>query len=208
MQTFGYDNLGELYDKSVLIQFAPQLHEEIMKRVRLRAAGEHVPPEYESIGIHKDGTQFPMYVVVKNIMISDERVNIGFLFDITNAKHAEESIKISEERYRTIVENINDALIIHDFNGNITSINENTCKMFGYTKDEFDGVDIYKVISDQNIDYIKEKKLELMEHNSLIFEVQSVKKRRKHAAPGDKLQDYKQRRQWLRSVFHKGYFRT
>ncbi|OPY71787.1 MAG: Blue-light-activated protein [Syntrophorhabdus sp. PtaU1.Bin050] len=60
-------------------------------------------------------------------------------------RRAEDELRASEERYRTIVENTNDAIYIHDFDGNIIDANENACKMVGYTRDELVGANLAKI---------------------------------------------------------------
>ena len=57
----------------------------------------------------------------------------------------EEKLKTSESRYRSIVENINDALIIHDFDGTITFANDIACQLLGYTKDELLGKELLTI---------------------------------------------------------------
>ncbi len=48
----------------------------------------------------------------------------------------------SERRYRTIVENGNDALFIQDFKGNILDVNQNSCRMLGLSRDELVGSNV------------------------------------------------------------------
>jgi len=60
-------------------------------------------------------------------------------------KRAEEALKESEEKYRSIVENSNDAIYIHDFEGTIIDVNENACRMVGYDKGELVGANLSKI---------------------------------------------------------------
>ncbi|MGC9977246.1 MAG: diguanylate cyclase [Syntrophales bacterium] len=57
--------------------------------------------------------------------------------DITEHKMAEEKIKESEQKYKTIIENIEDGYHELDFSGNIVFFNDTLLKMLGYSRDEF-----------------------------------------------------------------------
>jgi PAS domain S-box-containing protein len=60
--------------------------------------------------------------------------------DITERKQAEESIRQSEEKYRTILENIEDGYYEADLNGNFTFFNNSMCQILGYSKEELMGM--------------------------------------------------------------------
>jgi diguanylate cyclase (GGDEF)-like protein/PAS domain S-box-containing protein len=57
--------------------------------------------------------------------------------DITEHKLAEEAIRESEQKYRTIIENIEDGYHELDFSGNIVFFNDALLRMLGYSRDEF-----------------------------------------------------------------------
>ena len=56
--------------------------------------------------------------------------------DITDRKQAQEELQKSEEKYRTILEHINDAYYENDLAGNPIFFNDEMCHILGYTRDE------------------------------------------------------------------------
>jgi PAS domain S-box-containing protein len=75
--------------------------------------------------------------------IRDEKgqvvIHEGVLRDITERKRAEEALKRSEERYRTLVESMNDGLLQVDNDDVICFVNQRFCQMVGYTPQELLG---------------------------------------------------------------------
>jgi len=65
---------------------------------------------------------------------------IELVRDITERKRAEEALRESEERYRTILENIEDGYYETDLPGDLTFFNDSLCRMLGYSKDEMTGM--------------------------------------------------------------------
>ena len=83
------------------------------------------------------------YVEVNFSMIKDIKSNaagsLACIRDINDRKKAEEELRRSEERYHSLVENANDAIISTDNTGTIISFNKKAERMFGYTRDEILG---------------------------------------------------------------------
>ncbi len=96
--------------------------------------------------------------------------------DTVKRKQAEEDLHNSEQRYRTIVENINDALHIVDLKGNILDVNENACRQLGYTHKEMIGKNLKDIDIGGSKNIVQEKLKHIEKENSVVFESLEVKK--------------------------------
>jgi two-component system cell cycle sensor histidine kinase/response regulator CckA len=74
----------------------------------------------------------------------DEKGNVigilGIGEDITERKKMDEALRKSEEKYRTILESIEEGYFEVDLAGNLTFLNDALCKISGYTRDEILGM--------------------------------------------------------------------
>jgi PAS domain S-box-containing protein len=75
---------------------------------------------------------------------------IELVRDITEHKRAEEALRESEERYRTILEDIEDGYYEVDLPGNLTFFNDSLCRMLGYSKDEMIGMSNKQYTDEEN----------------------------------------------------------
>jgi two-component system cell cycle sensor histidine kinase/response regulator CckA len=75
---------------------------------------------------------------------------IEYVRDITKRKNAEEALRESEERYRSILENIADGYYEADIAGNLTFFNGSTCRMLGYSKDVLMGMNNRHYMDQEN----------------------------------------------------------
>ncbi len=60
----------------------------------------------------------------------------SMLGKIIERERLEGALRTSEERYRRLFDQIDDAIVIHDLEGNILDVNEATCQHLGYSRDE------------------------------------------------------------------------
>jgi PAS domain S-box-containing protein len=88
----------------------------------------------------KDGTSFPVEYASTPIYEQGRLAGAVVTFaDITERKQAEEALRKSEEKYRSIIENIQEGYFENDLAGNFTFVNDALCRILGYPKEELIG---------------------------------------------------------------------
>ncbi len=75
---------------------------------------------------------------------------VAILTDITSLKQAEESLRVSEKKYRTILESIEDGYFEVDILGNLTFFNNSLCEILGYSRDELMGMNNRQFTDEEN----------------------------------------------------------
>jgi len=98
------------------------------------------------------------------------------LNDIGERKRAEEELKRSESRFRMIFEESNDAILIHDFEGNFIEVNETACRSLGYTRQELLDLTLAEIHGAEDAPKLPERYEMLKERGYARFE--SVHRRR------------------------------
>ena len=70
--------------------------------------------------------------------------------DITDRSLAEKALRESEEKYRSILESIEEGYFEVDLSGNLTFFNDELCKISGYSKDELTGMSNRQYTDEEN----------------------------------------------------------
>jgi len=71
---------------------------------------------------------------------------VNMLIDITDKREKEILIKQTEEKYRNLIEQASDAIIAYSLEGTIYEFNQAVYKMLGYTKEEFEKINLRDIL--------------------------------------------------------------
>jgi two-component system, cell cycle sensor histidine kinase and response regulator CckA len=114
-----------------------------------RMQGLPAPTRYEIRVLKPDASTVYLDISTVEITYQGERAILAYVKDITERKQSERSLRQSEERYRTILEGIEDGYQEVDINGNFTFFNEAFRKIFGYSKEELLGTNFRRYAADK-----------------------------------------------------------
>jgi len=106
-----------------------------------RMQGEKEPSRYEFKGLKKDGSVIHLEVVIGSILTKGGSI-IGirnYFWDITERKRAEEAVRESEGRYKTLLENLPKKIFLKDKDSIYISCNQHYARDLRIEPDEIVG---------------------------------------------------------------------
>lgn len=133
--------------------FSPKVRKQVMKAfgqvIAEKSGDSRVMMEAEHL--HKDRSAVLMEVnaVLHRDASGKPKFFTGISRDITQRKRSEEALRRSEEKYRTILETIEDGYFEVDLAGNFVFYNSAMCRMLGYGADELMGLNYRAYMSPQ-----------------------------------------------------------
>lgn len=146
-------------DPFLWIRMVPAEDQDIIRAQASEALSGHDPEPIEHRIIRKDGQI--RWVSNSLVPTSDGQGNLvsydGLLRDITNRKIAEETLRESEERYRHLVETMNEGLAMADQDYVFTFVNERLCEMLGYSREEMLGRHIVEFVHEDYKDFMQDQ---------------------------------------------------
>jgi len=116
--------------------------------VKMLKGERSIPYEYQFV--NKEGEVRWIMETVVPIQYLGRRAALGNFMDITERKQAEEALRESEEKYRTVLEDIEDGYFEVDIAGNFTFFNDPLCGIIGYSRDEMMGMNNRQYMDKEN----------------------------------------------------------
>jgi PAS domain S-box-containing protein len=148
-EIFGYKR-DELFGKSILELVSPESHATVMENIRKRVDKNDDALNYMFVGRKKDGTRIHVEVYGSLTIYNGKPAIHGTLLDITDRRRAEETLRESETRFRTVVESLGEGVVITDIDDTVIYINSRMADLCGYAAKEMIGKPAYTLLLSQD----------------------------------------------------------
>jgi PAS domain S-box-containing protein len=145
---FGYSRdelIGQKVKKMIPEGFAERLIAD-GSRSAAEALAQQIGTGIELIGRRKDGSEFPIELMLSPLESADGILVTAAIRDISVRKSAEAHLAQMEGRYRGLLEAAPDAMVVVNVAGEIVLLNVRAEKEFGYSRDELVGQKVKNII--------------------------------------------------------------
>ncbi|ALO14324.1 Autoinducer 2 sensor kinase/phosphatase LuxQ [Salinivirga cyanobacteriivorans] len=124
----------------------------------------------------KDGSIFTAELSLASVKLKDDLNAIGIVRDITKRKQEEMRLQESENRYRTIVDNVKEALYIHTTDGEFLDCNTALLQLTQYSYNDLQNIHPKEVIDEETGKKYFARLQKLVEKKHLTFNTTIIKK--------------------------------
>ena len=100
--------------------------------------------------LKKDGSLVHCEILGRLVEYQGRTAILGSLLDITQRLQAEEALRESEQKFRLLIETMNDGLGAIDSSKRITYVNPRICELFGYSEAELIGRPLADLLDEAN----------------------------------------------------------
>lgn len=149
----------EIIGQNMLSFIAPEDQDKAVQKTLLMFEKKLGPQEYHLM--MKDGRKLP-FEVNGDVLRNEDGSPYGFVQicrNITDRKQAEEALQRSEERYKSLVENADEAIIVIQ-DGLIKYVNSRSIASFGYSEQEFLSIPVFDLVHPEDQDLVTRRYLQ------------------------------------------------
>ncbi len=137
--------------------------------------GQPTGPD-EFVLSRKDGSEVTVEIITHPVKIKDKTLVLGLARDITERKRAEEALRESEEKFRSIMENSADAIFITDQKGKYLYTNKAVTVMLGFAPEEMKSKTIIDLSPPDKRDKYFEISKKVLSEGKVYTEIELLKK--------------------------------
>ncbi|HRS83072.1 MAG TPA: PAS domain S-box protein [Smithellaceae bacterium] len=123
----------------------------VLNRHKMRLKGDDPENDYQFRAVTSDGTVKWLQINARKISWDGVPASLSFITDITDRRQAQEDLRASEEKYRTIIEQMEDGYFEIDLAGNYTFVNNAESEIVGYSREEMIGMNARQYLDGESL---------------------------------------------------------
>jgi PAS domain S-box-containing protein len=108
---------------------------------------DHGTEKREITAIHRDGREFTIEMTLSGTTRNGAAHVVAFLREMTPQQRALNAVGWGAERYRAILDQMEDGCAVVDVRGNYLFVNDAHCRLFGFSRDDLLGSDFSAISS-------------------------------------------------------------
>lgn len=171
---FSY-NKSEILGEPITLIIPKQLrraHKKGIERVLFNGKPKVIGKTIEVTGLKKDGNEIPIELSLSKWKSKEKIYFTGIIRDISERKKIEEDLKFKS----MLLDSATDSILVHDYGGRLSYINESAYKNLDYTKEELMNIPVGELNPPEYAKEIPKILESIKKRGSLVFETVHIKK--------------------------------
>lgn len=175
---FGAQSAEELIGKPIWEIILPEYHERIQQRLKQIRTEGRAAQFFECKFRRMDGQIIDVEVAGAAMTYGGQPAIQTVIRDLTERKRTDQALRASEERYRNLFENANDAIAAFTVDGTLTDVNRGAEVLLGWSREELIGQPYHKVLTQATQVTAEERTRRYLAGEDMpsIFEIEFVRK--------------------------------
>ena len=170
---FGW-NEEELAEKNLFDVVVPKRMHAELNNIKNDVISGSRTRGFDLINMHKNGSEIDVSMTLSPLLDSDNKI-IGMssiIRDITQRKLAEEALRMSEEKFRSLIENSTDIITILGEAGIIYYLSPSIERSFGYNTQELIGKNISEIIHPDDLPHFNDDFMEKIKNPNITSSIE------------------------------------
>jgi PAS domain S-box-containing protein len=174
-QILGYES-EEFKGKRFFDWFPSKDKGTLSKRNKQRLDGQEVPASLQTKILHKEGDIKEIEFFSALIQYDGRPAEMGIIQDISEIKSLEKALKISEEKYQILIDNLDEIIFITDPGGILTFVSPGVTQSFGYAPEEVIGKPFSDFVQPEDVPSLELNLKNILEGKKVSHELRMIDK--------------------------------